>query len=469
MHAWANAFGLSLIFLSGIAHAAEPVWDADKLSQARTRLLHGNYAEARDAFEAAAKDDPTLKPGAAIGISRTHRAVGDNDKALSLLDAALKESPKDADLLAERADLYFNTGQWDKADVDAKAALSSNADHLLANWTVACLLRDRGQLTEADEAMRAIVRYYTKRSYADDEIVNPEELRIVSMAGAENARWHNLSKQFAFILNTIIADAIKSDKDYWPAEQLAGELLLEKYNRPDANDAFDKVLEINPKAADPLVGKASAALQTYDVGEANRFLDEALKQNPNHLRALCLKADVEIMSGNFDHALELAQRAYKVNSRDAGPLARLASVYLILERQSDFDEIVEKAEEYDAKPTKFYSDLADTLDNRKLYYQAEKYYLKAAEYRPMVAEPRTGLGLLYLRLGNEEKGRELLTTAFQGDPFNVRVANSLKVLRHLDEYATIETEHYILKYDAENDELSSAVSWPSSWRRPMRN
>ena len=453
MHAWARHFITILILLGSIANAAEPIWTAGKLSQARARLLHGNYEEARSAYEQAAQDDPTLKPGAAIGVSRSHREVGDNDKALSVLNAALKELPKDADLLAERADLYFHTGAWDKADADVKAALSSNGDHLLAKLTLARLLRDRGELDAADEAMRSIVRYYTKRSYADMEIVNPEELRIVSLAGAENARWHNLSRQFAFILNTIIADALKSDNDYWPAEQLAGELLLEKYNRPDAMDAFDKVLAINPKAADPLVGKASAALQTYDFGEANRLLDEALTRNPNHVKALCLKADVEMMSGEFASALAFAQRASKVNPRSGAVLARLAGVYQLLERPADFDSIVKRAEEYDKKPTTFYSDLADILDNRKLYDQAKKYYRKAADYRPMVAEPRTGLGMLYLRLGDEEKGRELLTTAFEGDPFNVRVANSLKALRHLDEYATMTTEHYILRYDAENDEL----------------
>jgi thioredoxin-like negative regulator of GroEL len=61
--------------------------------------------------------------------------------------------------------------------------------------------------------------------------------------------------------------------------------------------------------------------------------------------------------------------------------------------------------------------------------------------------------MLYLRLGKEKEGRELLTKAFDADPFNVRVANSLKVMKHLDRYATVSTPHYELRYDPEKDKL----------------
>jgi tetratricopeptide (TPR) repeat protein len=58
-----------------------------------------------------------------------------------------------------------------------------------------------------------------------------------------------------------------------------------------------------------------------------------------------------------------------------------------------------------------------------------------------------------MRLGREDEARKLLTKAFEDDEFNVRVANSLKVLRHLEKYRTIQTPHFVLRYDAERDEL----------------
>ena len=41
--------------------------------------------------------------------------------------------------------------------------------------------------------MRWVVKHYTARSNADDDITDPEELLLVALCGAENARWNNLS------------------------------------------------------------------------------------------------------------------------------------------------------------------------------------------------------------------------------------------------------------------------------------
>ncbi len=47
----------------------------------------------------------------------------------------------------------------------------------------------------------------------------------------------------------------------------------------------------------------------------------------------------------------------------------------------------------------------------------------------------------------------LLDKAFKGDRFNVRVANSIKVLKHLETYETIHTKHYDFRYDPKHDKL----------------
>src|SRR5262249_14115956 len=82
---------------------------------------------------------------------------------------------------------------------------------------------------------------------------------------------------------------------------------------------------------------------------------------------------------------------------------------------------------------------------------AEKFYKKAIELRDQLAGPRNSLGMLYMRMGREKEAREILDVGFKADPFNVRVANTLKVLRHLDNYQTIKTKHFELRYDPKND------------------
>jgi cellulose synthase operon protein C len=238
---------------------------------------------------------------------------------------------------------------------------------------------------------------------------------------------------------------------------MAGELFLEKYNRPDAIDSFDAVLKINPKAADPQVGKAHAAMVKFDLKDADAFADLALKQNPKHTAALRVKADIQLIAGDFPAAKKVLEEAKAVNPRDSATLGRLAAIALVTNDTKGFEAIEKDVTGWDAKPGAFYAELASVLDERKQYGKAEEYYKKAAELRPMLAGPRTGLGMLQMRLGNEAEGRKLLDAAFKLDPFNVRVSNTRKVLAHMENkdapYTTVETAHYILKYNPATDAL----------------
>src|SRR5262249_20326926 len=75
---------------------------------------------------------------------------------------------------------------------------------------------------------------------------------------------------------------------------------------------------------------------------------------------------------------------------------------------------------------------------------------------PTLAAPRSGLGMLYMRLGREDDARPVLEKAAEADPYNVRVFNTLKVLDQLDEYATLKTPHFHLRHDPKHDKVLAA-------------
>src|SRR5262245_26642677 len=84
-----------------LATAAEPT-----LKEARQRWLHGNYGEAREQYEALTKD-AKLRSAATVGLSRALESEGEYDKALEVVEAALKDAPKDAGLLARQAEVLY--------------------------------------------------------------------------------------------------------------------------------------------------------------------------------------------------------------------------------------------------------------------------------------------------------------------------------------------------------------------------
>jgi tetratricopeptide (TPR) repeat protein len=434
-----------LLLLTAVLACAQ----APPFKEARQRWLRGNYEEARALYEHWAKD-PKRFVLATIGISRTWQSQGEYDKALEVIDAALRDSASVA-LQARRAELLYLRGRWPEAEQAAEKALTSQQENFLARWIRGQINRDRADFKRADADFRWFVRTYTDRSNKDDDIKDPDELLLVGLAGTENARWHNLSDQYRVILTDVYGDALKNDKDFWPAEYQAGMLLLEKYNRGEALDAFDKALAINPNAAEALVGKGLAALQKFETHDAEQFAERALKINPNLVEALHLRADLHLLAGDIKAARRDLERAQKINPRDESTLGRIAACLHVARDQKGFDTLLKDVLQFDPKPGRFYYDLAERLEERRQFDAAEQFYKKASELRPMLPWPNNSLGLLYMRLGREKEAAAVLAKAFKADEFNVRVSNTLKVLRHLEKYQTLKTDHFELRFDPQHD------------------
>ncbi len=436
----------------GQAKKDPPKVKATPLSEAEERLLRGNLAEAQASFEKLLTDE-AFQVGAAVGLAQVHSLTGEYDKAAKVLDEALKKKSEQPDLLAQRADLRFTLGQWDDAKKDAEAAIKAKDDQFLARWVRARILRESGDLKGADPEMKWFVKTYSQRDEDDKPITNPAELVLVGLAGAEHARRNVIPAQFRFIINEIAPDALKSNTNYWQAEVLVGDILLEKYNRPQALEAYENALKINPKAAVAFVGQGRIFFQQYEMKEAEANADKALEINPKLVSALRLKAEVRLAGGDLTEARKLLEKALKINPKDEACYGKLAATEYLARKKEAVKTLVAEVEKFNSKPGIFYHELALALEDRRIYGDSEIFLKKAIELREDLAGPKTALGLLYLRIGKEEEGRKQLDEAFKLDSFNVRVSNSRKVLDHLAKYETLQTKNYTIKFDPKNDKL----------------
>lgn len=420
--------------------------EAPTLKEARQAWLRGRYEESRAAYQTLARDAAHLVP-ATIGLTRVEQAQGHLKEALTLIDGVLRKFPENADLLARRGEILYLQGRWEDALAAAEKALGLAEDHFPARWVKAQVHRDRGDQKEAETECRWFVRTYTKRNDNDADIKDPDLLLLIGLAGAENARWNRLADQFPFILNEVYGDALKYDKDLWQAELQAGLLLLEKYNRGEALRAFDKALAINPHAAEAWVGKGQAALQKYDLKDADDAVARALEINPNLPEALCLRADVHLASGELEAAFNDLEKARAINPRREATLGRLAACRYLQKQPEEIATLGKAITKFDPSPGTFYFHLAEQLEERRHFAASEKYYQEALRLRPTLVSAQNALGLLYMRMGREDEAKPLLVKAFENDPYNVRVSNMLKVLRHLERYESLKTAHFHLRYD----------------------
>lgn len=427
---------------------------AQTLKTARTALQKGNYVEAEEIYEELAKIPQNAVP-AAIGLSQALEAQGKYDEALAALQPALKAEPDSVEALARQAEMLYHRGRWDEARAAAARALKKTPDHVSARWVLGQIHRDSGDWPAANKEFVTLVREHNKRSDAGNDVTSPEEMLILGQVEIERGRYlHHLSADdYRDLISDFLNEAVKQDKTFWQALYAKGHLFADKHNKKEATNTFSDALKINPRAADVFASRAEMAYSGFEMKDADFLADQALAINPNHPAALRVKAAIYMFAGENERAMKLLDAARKINPRDESTLAQIAAVLHAQKKQKDFDAIVAEVEKFNPKAWRFYSDLAGQLDARKLFFESAKYFKKAIELEPAIAEPHEGLANVEMRFGREDAARKLFVDAIEADPFNVRVSNSLKVLDHLRKYETIKTPHYIVKFDPQHDAI----------------
>jgi tetratricopeptide (TPR) repeat protein len=423
---------------------------AQTLAEANTQLLSGRYEEARESFEKLAQENAVAS---ALGIARCDAAVGKYDEAMARLKAAA-----DASLKAELAALSFDRGDYAAAQEHADKALELDKNNAPARWTLAELHRVHGRLDDALKGYEWFVDYYNDAK----EIKDPDALRYVGLGAAQYARWKRNASQFRFLVNKLYPQALKLEKNYWPANLEAGLLFLEKYNDRDATTELNAALAINPNSAEVHAARAKLALQDFELDRAITSLDRAIEINPNLLAAQQLRADALMADFRTADAIAVLETARQLNPRSETTLGRIAAAYGYADglnrdeatlKNSRMQKVIDEAVAANPHCGEFFFTLGETFDLLRKYPHAAKYYEESLTRMPQLIASRGQLGMVCMRLGEEAKAKTLLAESFKIDPFNVRIKNSLAVLDVLEGYAEIETEHFIIRFDRGRDQM----------------
>lgn len=459
---------LALVFLIVNSTLADEV---DPFQNAITHRQKGRYAEALETLIQLAdqKADPVRL---AIERSRVQEELGHWNELTEELQAASKDHSENADLLARLAEVFFRQGQYEMAQKTLDQVFKLDGQHPRAHLVLAELQTETGRIEKALENYVWFVRFYNRVQPTD-----AETLELVARGSLQYARWKGSSQILKFVVNTLCPDILKDDKNAWQAHLIAGDLLLEKYNRAQALPELNRALAVNPRATDVLVALGNAAYQKHDLEEATKYANQALGINAKHVPACWLKADLLITAGQFSQAEKQLQVALAVNPHEQRTLARLAAILVLrddplpiaqlnellkcLNSMDEFNQknaddlttLVVDLAKRNPRPGYFLSSLAEALESRRKYDLAELFYEQAIRSMPQLSTPKTALGMLYMRIGKTNEATKLLDDAFAADPFHVRVSNMRKVLKVLNGYETIATDHFVIRVDSEFDKV----------------
>lgn len=431
-----------LIFSSGPAFTFGETND-DRLRQAIVQFQAGQYDEAASNFEKAARSSESAA-AAQVGLARVLIEQGRYKDAEAACQKALAISPADPDAQCVLGHILRLTGRYDEARINYRRVVNQQPTHLEARLHFGKMLWQWGEKQQARQVLQHFISFYQQHLK-----LTAAELNFVAQACVYLERVRDA--------NNLFLEATKTQPDLWQAYVPWGELMLSKYNVPDAQGIFQDALKANPNCAAAHLGMAKS-FRSSSFERAILLAEKALVINPNLVGAHDFLADLKITMGKSDDALEDLDRALAVDPRSVSTRALRAVTFYFLHDDQKFKQEEARILAINPKFGGLYFQIAEVLARRYLFLESVDFYRKAIALDPGHWAAVAGLGTSLSRLGKEDEAKQELERAFAKDPFNKYVGNLLTLFDEFPEYKTHKTKYLTLRIHQKDDAVLSGYA-----------
>jgi tetratricopeptide (TPR) repeat protein len=227
-----------------------------------------------------------------------------------------------------------------------------------------------------------------------------------------------------------------ADPAFHEAALRASDLLLDKYNGPDAKVGYESVLKQDPRNAWATLGLARV-MEFSGQGDALGKAREALAIDPKLVPAHLFIAKLHLEAERNDSAQVAARRAIAVDSTVLDAWAVLGAVAYVTGDSTGYQRIHAQAVRLTPRPAAFYVTLSEACARQRRYGDAERF-AEAALTLDSLSVPALGaVGTNELRTGDIKSGRARIEKAFAIDPFNLWHKNTLDLLDVLAGFKTV--------------------------------
>jgi len=237
--------------------------------------------------------------------------------------------------------------------------------------------------------------------------------------------------------------AVAADSGLIEASLRLGQLLLDKYNAPDARAAFAEARRRDPGNARAELGLAEVAL-FEGRPDSYGLVERAVMNGPGLARATAVLARMDLDAESFDSALVRADRAIGLDSTTERAWAIRGAVLLIRGDTAAFRAVERQVRVHRPVPSGFFAAIAEALGRQRQYAAAARFAAEGVALAPDNPEVLTALGINELRIGRIDSGRARLERAFARDPYHVWNKNTLDLLDELARYRTVSTARFHL-------------------------
>jgi tetratricopeptide (TPR) repeat protein len=359
----------------------------------------GRRDEAIREFERLVRENPDNRQ-LRTDLLVAYRSMNRGSDIDNLLDGALRKNPKDVDALVQRARVFMDRGEYDKAETDLNNVLHEEPNSPDAHYRFAKLQQARGA-----------VRTY-RQELAEALRLNPalESVRV----------------------------------------ELAQSLLADKAPK-DALDVLDKAPEAQKTSAPVLVERNWALWSLGDMEAMRRGIDEGLSKQPSPA-FLVQDAAWNLREKRVEPARTSAEKALSADPSNVQALSILAQSYQL---DGKTPIAVQKVTEYAARapnsaPIQIF--FGDLLLAQHQLPEARTAFLKAKADDPRSARAEISLATVDAYDGKIDDARKRLQGIIAADGGNVKAR---LILAQLDDFkgdkkAAIEQYRKVLDTSPEN-------------------
>ncbi|CAN5872489.1 hypothetical protein BH11PLA1_BH11PLA1_15800 [soil metagenome] len=459
-----------------------------ELERSDLRVAHG-LETAEDLARTAPRARAALQRGVYLDASLRWRAGGPQPEAgspeeyrLDCAEAALRRGDLDEVLRLTGASAGVRAARlraevwWEAGDISGAARQANEAiAHLAALAAKTTNEPSPQDLIEAARAGVILLRCGDAAPAHEDGAANE---------GAVEAQFQSVM--------SLLARARRADPLSWQAPLAEAEVLFEKDNFPEAVKALESAALLNPASARVLALQGQIAVASFNVAAVAALaqrLDQVVAEfaalTPNadgapspddakanaaapvpaikaSFEAAELRARIAIRQDDPESALaalsELTTAAPRAEGIGAAALMAAAITLAPEELQQRLDAIdawgadvrapgipLDTGEGARRKPAWPYAAAGKALCDARQYAEAARLLEEAQRRAPAWGTPPAELGLVQVQAGNDDRALAALRAAAALDPFNVRVANSLKLIEGLAALPRVEGEHFVIR------------------------
>jgi tetratricopeptide (TPR) repeat protein len=415
---------------------------------ARTALRTGQYDDAIEEYREVLERD-AANAEARVGLMQALVATGEYEEAVTVGQAA----PDALAVANATGEALLRVGRLDEAErAFTQAAERDGPWTLTAQANLAELWFMRGRI---DDAMREFDRFIDIYNGANGRLSARD---LVAVARAVTYLGRNEPAMFQDALRAY-DEAAAADPGWHEPKVRVGNLFLDKYDSPSAQEEFQAVLAENRLDPEALFGMARA-IEFDGQEDAQGMIDQVLATDPNHVEARTLLAMRYLTNERFAEAREQAERALAVNPSSLIALTALAGAHMLAEDTAAFEQARQRALAINPRYAKMDATLAELAVQTRRYAEAVDRAAEAVRLDGAAWDAWGLLGMNQLRLGEIDEGRVNVERAFGGDPYNPWFKNSLDLLDTFDRFEIRQTEHFDLFVHGTEAELMSTYVAP---------